>query len=128
MLAWVDGVKSDSVSVYSRGLAYGDGLFETVFVDNNRPQLLGLHLQRLQKGCDRLAIFCDFLVLQDEINSVVSEYLSIHDGSFVLKIIVCREWSKRGYPFGDDATSTRIVTAEAHHGVSSRALRPSKSS
>lgn len=39
-----------------RGIAYGDGLFETLRVEAGRGVLLAEHLQRLQHGCLQLGI------------------------------------------------------------------------
>jgi len=52
--SWIDGVAGDTVPVDDRGLLYGDGLFETVLCMNGTPRFLGLHLQRLQAGCQAL--------------------------------------------------------------------------
>jgi branched-subunit amino acid aminotransferase/4-amino-4-deoxychorismate lyase len=43
------------VSAHDRGLAYGDGLFETVRVLTGAPLFLVRHLQRLAAGLERLA-------------------------------------------------------------------------
>jgi len=40
----INGLPGDTVSAADRGLAYGDGLFETVRVIDGRPILLDLHL------------------------------------------------------------------------------------
>ena len=59
MHSWVDGQPADALSLKDRGLAYGDGLFETIAVKSGRPQLLERHLQRLAEGCRRLALTAD---------------------------------------------------------------------
>ncbi|MEQ4602693.1 MAG: aminodeoxychorismate lyase, partial [Pseudomonas amygdali] len=51
MPAWVDGCPADALSLKDRGLAYGDGLFETIVVKAGQPLLLERHLQRLENGC-----------------------------------------------------------------------------
>ncbi|MCR3809620.1 aminodeoxychorismate lyase, partial [Pseudomonas aeruginosa] len=56
MLDWVDGRPAAELSVRDRGLAYGDGLFETLAVRAGTPRLLERHLARLEEGCRRLAI------------------------------------------------------------------------
>lgn len=43
-----------SVPVTSRGLAYGDGLFETIAVRDGRLTFWERHLTRLTRGCERL--------------------------------------------------------------------------
>ncbi len=39
------------VPALNRGLLFGDGLFETMIVENNKPRYADLHLKRLQLGC-----------------------------------------------------------------------------
>lgn len=52
----VNGEEGARVSMQDRGLAYGDGVFETVRVANGRPALWRRHLARLEAGCARLGI------------------------------------------------------------------------
>ncbi len=60
MDSWVDGQPADTLSLKDRGLAYGDGLFETIAVRSGQPLLLDRHLTRLADGCSRLAIAADY--------------------------------------------------------------------
>ena len=55
---WVNQQLQSSLSVLDRGFAYGDGLFETLRFHRGQFHLLERHLQRLQLGCQRLAIPC----------------------------------------------------------------------
>ena len=45
-----------SLSVFDRGLHYGDGLFETIACLNGQPRFLDRHLERLAAGCARLGL------------------------------------------------------------------------
>ncbi|HEY7995321.1 MAG TPA: hypothetical protein VIE14_00555, partial [Steroidobacteraceae bacterium] len=54
--AWVDGKNAADLSVFDRGLQYGDGLFETMACLNGWPRVLGRHLERLAAGCARLRL------------------------------------------------------------------------
>jgi len=45
-----------SISVFDRGLSYGDGLFETIRAYNGHPFALDRHISRLRRGLDELAI------------------------------------------------------------------------
>ncbi len=40
MQSWVDGQPAGAVNLQNRGLAYGDGLFETIAVRGGQPRLL----------------------------------------------------------------------------------------
>ncbi|PYG96105.1 aminodeoxychorismate lyase, partial [Arthrobacter stackebrandtii] len=65
MHSWVDGQPSVAVNLQNRGLAYGDGLFETIAVRGGQPSLLDGHLARLALGCQRLAISADMALVRD---------------------------------------------------------------
>ena len=47
---WVNATETNLVPAEDRGLAYGDGLFETMRLHGARVPLLERHLQRLQHG------------------------------------------------------------------------------
>ncbi len=53
---WVDGQPGGSPAPDDRGLAYADGLFETMAVRGGRPRFLSRHLDRLLAGCARLSL------------------------------------------------------------------------
>ena len=52
----VNGRPAATIDVADRGLAYGDGVFETIAVVDGEPRLLTEHLQRLERGCRRLGL------------------------------------------------------------------------
>ena len=104
MHCWVDGQPADAVPLKDRGLAYGDGLFETIAVKAGQPVLLDRHLQRLDDGCRRLAL----AVAPDLIRSEVLAYAAaLGDG--VLKLILTRGDSLRGYGINAGAPARRIL-------------------
>ena len=49
-------MNDEAVPFDDRGLAYGDGLFETVLVRDGQPLLWDEHMARLEEGCHRLGI------------------------------------------------------------------------
>lgn len=106
MHSWVDGVAQSQLGLGNRGLAYGDGLFETIAVRGGRPLLLERHLQRLQWGCERLALLADPQVVRGE----VLDYASAM-GEGVLKLILTRGDSPRGYAADPKAPPRRILQA-----------------
>jgi 4-amino-4-deoxychorismate lyase len=54
--ALVNGVPAAALAVEDRGLAYGDGLFETMALRDGALRFVDAHLARLADGCRRLAI------------------------------------------------------------------------
>lgn len=104
-----NGKLSSSVAIRDRGLAYGDGVFETIRVVAGNAEFLNEHLLRLQSGCERLAIPLDRLRLQREIQQLLTA------NTFplaVLKITVTRGGQQRGYRYMPDAEENRYLLLE----------------
>ena len=57
---WIDGVLQRAaearISVFDRGLLYGDSAFEVMRTYGKRPFRERAHLERLQRSCERLLI------------------------------------------------------------------------
>ncbi|WP_260960857.1 aminodeoxychorismate lyase [Pseudomonas citri] len=104
MESWVDGRPADVLSLKDRGLAYGDGLFETIAVRKGIPVLLERHLQRLELGCQRLVLKLDRTELSAELEAYARRL-----GDGVLKLIVTRGDSLRGYAADPSAPVRRIL-------------------
>lgn len=79
-----------------RGLAYGDGLFETILVHNGVPQLLEAHCCRLLEGAARLGIPLTAEELQQAL-ARVSHRMSAVPARQVLKLLLTRGSGGRGY-------------------------------
>ena len=115
-LTLVDGVPADQVPADDRGLAYGDGLFETLRVSSGRAMLLDLHLQRLERGAVQLRLPVEPGLIESEICAVASRL-----GEGVLKLTVTRGSGPRGYRIPTEASSRRIIqTGPLPAGVTSR--------
>lgn len=104
MQSWVDGLPVDDLPLKDRGLAYGDGLFETIAVTAGQPILLERHLQRLGDGGTRLGIALDLRLIRAEILAYAG---GLDNG--VLKLIVTRGDSLRGYAAVVGAQPRRIL-------------------
>jgi 4-amino-4-deoxychorismate lyase len=105
----VNGVATAQVSALDRGLAYGDGLFESIrFVGAIAP-LWPRHMQRLAEGCARLRIPApDPAQLWRE-----SLEVSRDMPAAVLRITVTRGPGERGYVLPAAPQPTRVVAAFA---------------
>ncbi|QTF94146.1 aminodeoxychorismate lyase [Halomonas sp. BM-2019] len=85
-----------------RGVAYGDGLFETVLLRDGRPLLWDEHLARLARGCHALGIA---LPREHELAAPLAE---AGPGLAVLKLTLTRGSGGRGYrPPADPAPRLR---------------------
>jgi len=105
----VNGQDLDKISIHDRGLNYGDGIFETIKIHDSLPLLWEHHWLRIIRGCERL-----FMDLPDKItleNEVV--FLAGRINAGVIKIILTRGTSNRGYKPGRNTEPTRIITAWA---------------
>lgn len=115
----VNGEITDTLSVSDRGLAFGDGLFETMRLENNQLPFLQLHLQRLSSGCESLGISFDLKKLQHSL--VLFQSHLTHSGyhSGVVKIIVTRGAGGRGIvPPGTEQQTPSQILSFRHDGNS----------
>ena len=104
MLSWVDGRPATELPLGDRGLAYGDGLFETIAVRHGRAVMLPRHLARLAEGLRRLAIDLDLVALETELQAFFAEL-----GEGVAKLIITRGDGLRGYAPPQPARPRRIL-------------------
>ncbi|WP_374350904.1 aminodeoxychorismate lyase [Chitinimonas sp.] len=107
MNSLVNGRPAGQISVSDRGLAYGDGVFRTIRCEAGRLLLWPRHYAKLAADCAALGITCpaEALLLAD------IAHLDAVDG--VIKIIVSRGESQRGYACVTGAPVTRIVQLSA---------------
>ena len=102
----INGQFSEALSVQDRGLHYGDGVFETIAIQQQLPLCWNKHYTRLKSGCTRLGMECPPSDL------LFSEAMQIYSDaeSCVLKIILTRGQGGRGYRSPDKRSSlTRIL-------------------
>ncbi|MBU2887049.1 aminodeoxychorismate lyase [Gilvimarinus agarilyticus] len=92
-VVWVDGVRDKRLSPLNRGLAYGDGLFETCRLESGCIALWPWHRARMIDGLARLGIELSGSTLE----SLVQSALDDTSGSGILKVIVTRQDGGRGY-------------------------------
>jgi 4-amino-4-deoxychorismate lyase len=91
---WFNGQQTAMIPAYSRGFAYGDGLFETIRVVESDIPLLSYHLSRLERGADRLGLVLNWAAVDSAIAQAVS---SGGQGQYVLKLICTRSGQAKGY-------------------------------
>jgi 4-amino-4-deoxychorismate lyase len=104
---WVDGKENGCLDPADRGLAYGDGLFETLRVEAGRVVFLDLHLARLQAGARALDIPLDSHLLLQEL----LRFLTNCPATCIAKIIVTRGSGGRGYLYSADLSPSIILSA-----------------
>ncbi len=116
-ISLINGKFKDSISVLDRGLAYGDGFFETMlwnsYSENNKLKL-GVefwkkHLQRIKKGCRLMKINfpVEKEILQQR-NKILIESSKNNTRFGLLKMIITRGVGGRGYKFERNMRPTLI--------------------
>jgi 4-amino-4-deoxychorismate lyase len=106
---WLVNGRPGGVDPSDRGLAYGDGLFETMGAVNGTIRRLDYHLERLAEGCARLAMPpLDERTIRDEIRAHCPR-----SGRAVVKLIVTRGPGARGYGPPARSEPTRILSISA---------------
>ncbi len=93
----INGKPAASLPVDDRAVQYGDGLFETIAVRHGEPRFWDLHVDRLERGCERLGIDApDASALRSDLDATL--HRSGVDATFAIaKIIVSSGRGQRGY-------------------------------
>ena len=103
----INGEEQSNISVFNRNMQYGDGLFETCVAKDNQILFWDKHLLRLNIGCDKLKIkkIEESIWLED-----IKKALSFSSKkNCIIKLILSRGNSQRGYSYPDDILPVRVV-------------------
>ena len=117
-IAIINGKEQSNISIFNRNFQYGDGLFETCVVKNNQILFWEKHLSRLDIGCRKLKIknIEEEIWLKD-----IKKALSLTSKkNCVLKLILSRGNSQRGYSYPDDILPVRVVIASEMKNVQAK--------
>ena len=88
-------INPKTIPVNDRTFNYGDGLFETILVNNGKPLFLKEHLVRLNLGCKKLKIIMPSQTLiEKSINKSIG-----NTKKCIIKIIYSRGISTHGYAY-----------------------------
>ncbi len=100
----VNGHPAEAVDALDRGLAYGDGVFRTLRTQDGQPLWWRDHYAKLAADCAALWLACpDEARLRAEVCRVAAA------GEGVVKIVLTRGTSARGYALPAGQACTRIV-------------------
>ena len=100
----INGKVCEQIEVFDRALHYGDGLFETIAIQNRKILCFDEHLNRLEKGCEKIKIpITDKTIIKNEVSSLIDS-----NDRAVVKIIISRGQGGRGYKIPEDIEPTRI--------------------
>ena len=102
----INGKVFDQIEIFDRALHYGDGIFETIAIEDSKALCFDEHLNRLEKGCKKIKIpIQDKAIIKNEVLSLVE-----NTDRAVVKIIISRGQGGRGYKVPDNIESTRIIS------------------
>ena len=107
-----------SIPAENRGMAYGDGVFETMRVDRGRVHWWDAHWSRLAGGAERLRLpMPDCGIARDACRSLFAD-----ESDGVLKLLLTRGGEGRGYAPTADASPVWVVSrhplpARLHRGL-----------
>jgi len=102
----INGKFADELAAHDRGLHYGDGLFETITVENMQLLCWDEHLKRLERGCIKLNIAVpDKNLLKNEVSALINT-----ERQGVIKIIISRGQGGRSYKILENIAPTRIIS------------------
>jgi 4-amino-4-deoxychorismate lyase len=103
----INGVAGEAISVRDRGFAYGDGVFRTFLLRRGKPVLWQRQYAKLAHDCAALNIECP------SPQTLESDLALLDTPDCVVKIIVTRGDSARGYVPPPAPVPTRVVIASA---------------
>jgi len=102
----INGEFAEKLTIFDRGLQYGDGVFETIIAENGQLQFWDDHIARLQLGCRRLKITeQDPKLLEAEIHQLLNN----NNSRLIVKVIITRGSGSRGYQIPVNAQATRCI-------------------
>lgn len=107
----INGEYAETVSVFDRGLHYGDGLFETMAVRNGKIHLWDAHWERLTLGCEKLSINLPNKEIFDNEIALLTKNKDDNQDQYIVKLIVTRGIGERGYRYAEKQNITRILAS-----------------
>ncbi len=123
MYTWVNSQFHHTISVFDRGLSFGDGLFETMRVSGAKIPLLDYHLERLFLGARRLGINVSHEDIKADIQLALAAIQNQKESIWRLKYIVTRGESNSGYTPNPRGIPTRIMQMHIYDAGFSRLLQ-----
>jgi 4-amino-4-deoxychorismate lyase len=106
----INGIPGDSISASDRGLMYGDGVFRTLRIRDDKPLLWQQHYSKLQQDCAVIGIKCPPIqLLAADIEQLIQKQAE-SSAEGVLKIVITRGYATRGYAPAANPQLSRIVS------------------
>lgn len=111
---WLNGrmqaAERARVSVFDRGLLYGDGVFETLRVYGGEVFALEMHLARLREGAERLALPLPALKWAVVLRRLLQRN-GLAEGDGWVRVTLTRGPSERGLLPSEESRSTLLISS-----------------
>lgn len=108
---WVNGEEDDRISIFDRGLSYGDGFFTTMLVQAGQLMNWSSHLHRIEESARRLGLAA--LSAEQCLQELSATFACLsqeqRQQALVVKIILTRGAGGRGYQPPKMAQNTLII-------------------
>ena len=110
-----DNIEQTHLKTHDRGLAYGDGLFETIAYTHAKLQNWPAHYHRLQQGCQQLSLHCPeeselLTTISKEVENALSKQTEGQSINGVVKLILTRGTGGRGYQYHPAQPQTLVIS------------------
>ena len=93
------------LSIWDRGLVYGDGFFTTMRAERGRVFFLKEHMKRLKNSCDFFKIKFPELLYQEDIYTKILNLNGLNNTCTMVKVIITRgEVEGLGLPYSENPT------------------------
>ena len=120
---WVNGKPAVSLALPDRGLDYGDGLFETMLVQEGCVPWLQYHVQRLQDGMLRLGFDS---ACSGAAKGHIASALGHSRISGIMRLTVTRGGGPRGYAPAESAEPNYIIQLHETDDAGQPRLAPAR--
>ncbi|MEM6808607.1 MAG: aminodeoxychorismate lyase [Pseudomonadota bacterium] len=107
-MRWLSADTPGALALDDRGVAYGDGLFETLRLINGQIRFLEQHLDRLEAGCNALGMTG---VTRARVHRELTRFGVRQADDDWIKLIVTRGAGARGYAPPRHAVATGILSS-----------------
>lgn len=109
----VNGVKTQQIDIQNRGLAFGDGVFETMRLEKGTIPLLDLHKARLRSGLNALGLNYSDASLARDLAQLFDVVTQANVSTARVKLIVSRGQGGQGVIPSQDAGVDVAIIAYA---------------
>lgn len=114
-MIWLDGIPTSALPLPNRGLDFGDGVFETLLIKQGRPVFSELHMERLQRGIDVLALPGCVTAVLEQLNTAANFIGKAAWPWAVIRLSVLRGSGLRGYAPPESAAPHILIYANRLH-------------